>query len=1154
MTCLFVISSAVGLSQPPEVAFSCANISGGPTENYGAYLTSHGAIRALVFVIKFSDDNFNSSPYTDDWHSSLNTPATFPSWVNNIVSSSSSPPFPYYSISGWYHTMSHGNLTIYGDVYKYVPQQVQSYYNRSNGRGMGFLHREILDYFDSTIDYSIYDSVDPMDIDDDQNYLEPDGNIDLVLFLYRFIDTDNLVGVHCSGIASIDYFQDVFKSSSPIVRDGKTFVGGSLGSGVTARLNTKYFLYNTFHEVGHYFWGNGHWGEGLSGYGNKFGFNAFEQAMMGWITPTVITSSTIDPIYLDDLLTTGEAIKIPIPGTNEFFMVENRQKSHLYDDFRGDYSGGPPLFKADPGILVIHASNNTFSATADVECADGKFSYTFPPYPPVVGSPNPSNGYDEIELFNATGGSYGNSGNFNDTWKEGYNTVFSPYSNPNTKYFYQGTLSNVAFEVHDVSDGIAELNVFVGNAANASPSKPQAVTAQYNTNNQVAVSWVANQEPDVLTGGGYDLYRALYWSGGSLSYTKLNAALLTSSSFVDNPTPPGGIPNDKDIYYRYHVKAKDSQGLYSNASEDFWLYLGKSTSGAIGSSATWNQNRLITSSVTINNGITVTISSGVTVRSMSGASITCNGVLNANGSTFTSSSGTWNGIVVNSSGSANIQYCNISNAGTGIHLNGVNSAQTIKYCNITNITNYGIQISNSGTYTDISYNTISGPSYCIYLNNANVQPIHQNTLTSSYSGCGIYGYNSGGQWRVTNNIISAYTAFYANYYSTLYLLNTMYGTGGHNETTVGSVSLLADYNSNIEAGGYGGIQGQNSFYGGGIDAQVVAVGYSNVIARNNWWNYDFSYIVGEGSSVDMSNPLASDPNGGFGSRAAPVVPPSLSGSTPQDPPSNLSFLDDELNTARQKMAEGDYEEAIILFSQKYISETNLARKRYALAQVADCYKRAQKRGFIDFLNSEIRPSLEKTDDLYVESLELEAISLVGDQRYPEAAALFEGIKADYSGKEEAYKHALFNLVNLHYSQLGEKAKAEEYAGELKAKHPNDYLTWHARVLLGEEDVPIPGQGVAEKETDGVPTGVSLDNYPNPFNPVTNIRFSIPEPSFATLKVYDLLGREIAVLVNEEKQPGIYSIPFDASNVPTGVYFYHLTAGGTSIIKKMAVVK
>ena len=189
MTCLFVISSAVGLSQPPEVAFSCANISGGPTENYGAYLTSHGAIRALVFVIKFSDDNFNSSPYTDDWHSSLNTPATFPSWVNNIVSSSSSPPFPYYSISGWYHTMSHGNLTIYGDVYKYVPQQVQSYYNRSNGRGMGFLHREILDYFDSTIDYSIYDSVDPMDIDDDQNYLEPDGNIDLVLFLYRFIDT-----------------------------------------------------------------------------------------------------------------------------------------------------------------------------------------------------------------------------------------------------------------------------------------------------------------------------------------------------------------------------------------------------------------------------------------------------------------------------------------------------------------------------------------------------------------------------------------------------------------------------------------------------------------------------------------------------------------------------------------------------------------------------------------------------------------------------------------------------------------------------------------------------------------------------------------------------------------------------------------------------
>ncbi|MBK8554228.1 MAG: T9SS type A sorting domain-containing protein [Ignavibacteria bacterium] len=68
------------------------------------------------------------------------------------------------------------------------------------------------------------------------------------------------------------------------------------------------------------------------------------------------------------------------------------------------------------------------------------------------------------------------------------------------------------------------------------------------------------------------------------------------------------------------------------------------------------------------------------------------------------------------------------------------------------------------------------------------------------------------------------------------------------------------------------------------------------------------------------------------------------------------------------------------------------------------------------------------------------------------------------------------------------------------------------------------------------------NYPNPFNPATNINFSIPKNSFVSLKIFDVLGKEVATLVNENLNPGSYNFDFNASNISSGVYFYRITAG------------
>jgi hypothetical protein len=80
------------------------------------------------------------------------------------------------------------------------------------------------------------------------------------------------------------------------------------------------------------------------------------------------------------------------------------------------------------------------------------------------------------------------------------------------------------------------------------------------------------------------------------------------------------------------------------------------------------------------------------------------------------------------------------------------------------------------------------------------------------------------------------------------------------------------------------------------------------------------------------------------------------------------------------------------------------------------------------------------------------------------------------------------------------------------------------------------------------------NYPNPFNPATMIEYTIAKADKVELKVYDLLGREVSTLVNTVQNPGSYNVTFNAVNLSTGVYFYKLTTGSFTDIKKMMLIK
>ena len=100
--------------------------------------------------------------------------------------------------------------------------------------------------------------------------------------------------------------------------------------------------------------------------------------------------------------------------------------------------------------------------------------------------------------------------------------------------------------------------------------------------------------------------------------------------------------------------------------------------------------------------------------------------------------------------------------------------------------------------------------------------------------------------------------------------------------------------------------------------------------------------------------------------------------------------------------------------------------------------------------------------------------------------------------------------------------------------------------------PLSGTG---NSNAGIPKDYSLyQNYPNPFNPTTKIRFDNPKSGNVTLKVYDLLGKEVALLVNETKQAGSYIVDFNGQNLSSGVYFYKLESGNYTDVKRMILIR
>ena len=132
-------------------------------------------------------------------------------------------------------------------------------------------------------------------------------------------------------------------------------------------------------------------------------------------------------------------------------------------------------------------------------------------------------------------------------------------------------------------------------------------------------------------------------------------------------------------------------------------------------------------------------------------------------------------------------------------------------------------------------------------------------------------------------------------------------------------------------------------------------------------------------------------------------------------------------------------------------------------------------------------------------------------------------------------------VNGTFTQSGDQASG---TWSMLVSGQTDAATWGPVIVTSVEEV-----------TSGVPERFLLEqNYPNPFNPSTKIQFSIPHNSFVSLKVFNMLGAEIASLVNDNKPSGTYQVTWDANGYPSGLYFYCLMSAGKVFTGKMNLLK
>ncbi|MCU7492671.1 MAG: T9SS type A sorting domain-containing protein [Ignavibacteria bacterium] len=566
-------------------------------------------------------------------------------------------------------------------------------------------------------------------------------------------------------------------------------------------------------------------------------------------------------------------------------------------------------------------------------------------------------------------------------------------------------------------------------------------------------------------------------------------------------------------------------------------------------------------------GSTLSIASGATVTFKNGASLIVNGTLIANAGNITfqrgETTGRWGNIVFDGAGAANSELNNMTlNDGTEIRcLNGANVKIWNSY--FTNFKN-GIYVYNS--QPEIMGNHIINPlENGIYGEASAASPfILDNVITKDASSPqyhhyqGLFFLNNSSPYIAHNDVSGFDWGLYAGGSTYVYFTDNSLSTFcPNNRFRDNRVGFASGWGSFV----YAGSEGVAGWYNTIMDnTNYDAYSYESswILAQSNYWGgVEPKTYKDYDSYLEIYDNIEEDPwEGG----AIPYVLRAESSAGKKTSMNKTNLNDSEnipfnlLEGVKLEKA-GKLDDAIAWYKTLVNSEKNQPFAMTELMRIKNKYSRADILSYMEGLTKVKKNSylLKLLGDNYLQNNEFDKAIAWFDNAISSSASEKEALDARFS--------KLFAFINVK-KDLG---KAQEILSDIKKGKVSDFY-FSSRIKIAENLMNDPSAYSMNKgekqekygqssENSGIVTEYALSqNYPNPFNPSTVINYDIPKASKVSLRVYDILGKEIAALVDGYKEMGRYSVQFNASSLPSGMYIYEIRANNFIKSGKMLLLK